>query len=285
MLYCILCSLVFKKGFLTHTDRFNACEFYNQSRPHSCFITGCAHTVVLHRCLPRPERKHDMSLPVGRKAHKVLASRPNEAASAGPNAWAKAMLEKSGWTAGSGLGKNAQGPTSHVRVSVKTEPTGVGFKAGGEGGLGAWGNEWWHGAYANASASVGAAGAAADSSDDSSDDGARGAVGGTSFEAQYAATGGARLGMRARRTQIGKLLRTEGAGGLPVGAVKQAATTAAPATTRPRTRSRSNVGEEEEEVEVDPKAARKAAKAARKAARAALRVAKQARKAERAAAR
>ncbi|XP_034178163.2 uncharacterized protein LOC117603282 [Osmia lignaria lignaria] len=38
------------------------------------------------------------------------------------------MLEKMGWTSGKGLGANEQGMTEHVRVSVKNDKSGIGFK-------------------------------------------------------------------------------------------------------------------------------------------------------------
>ncbi|XP_017757766.1 PREDICTED: putative histone-lysine N-methyltransferase 1 [Eufriesea mexicana] len=38
------------------------------------------------------------------------------------------MLEKMGWTSGKGLGANEQGITEHVRVSLKNDMAGIGFK-------------------------------------------------------------------------------------------------------------------------------------------------------------
>ncbi|XP_043256268.1 probable WRKY transcription factor protein 1 [Colletes gigas] len=38
------------------------------------------------------------------------------------------MLEKMGWTSGKGLGANEQGMTEHVRVSLKNDAAGIGFK-------------------------------------------------------------------------------------------------------------------------------------------------------------
>ncbi|XP_033314800.1 G patch domain-containing protein 4 isoform X1 [Bombus bifarius] len=44
------------------------------------------------------------------------------------NKFGQKMLEKMGWTSGKGLGANEQGITEHVRVSVKNDTTGIGYK-------------------------------------------------------------------------------------------------------------------------------------------------------------
>lgn len=44
------------------------------------------------------------------------------------NKFGQKMLEKMGWSNGKGLGANEQGMTEHVRVSVKNDKSGVGFK-------------------------------------------------------------------------------------------------------------------------------------------------------------
>lgn len=44
------------------------------------------------------------------------------------NKFGQRMLEKMGWTSGKGLGANEQGITEHVRVSVKNDTTGIGYK-------------------------------------------------------------------------------------------------------------------------------------------------------------
>nr|XP_033328537.1 G patch domain-containing protein 4-like [Megalopta genalis]XP_033328708.1 G patch domain-containing protein 4-like [Megalopta genalis] len=45
-----------------------------------------------------------------------------------PNKFGQKMLEKMGWTSGKGLGANEQGMTKHVRVSLKNDTSGIGFK-------------------------------------------------------------------------------------------------------------------------------------------------------------
>ncbi|XP_050591695.1 putative histone-lysine N-methyltransferase 1 isoform X1 [Bombus affinis] len=44
------------------------------------------------------------------------------------NKFGQKMLEKMGWTSGKGLGANEQGITEHVRVSIKNDTTGIGYK-------------------------------------------------------------------------------------------------------------------------------------------------------------
>nr|XP_003704274.1 PREDICTED: G patch domain-containing protein 4 isoform X1 [Megachile rotundata] len=44
------------------------------------------------------------------------------------NKFGQKMLEKMGWSNGKGLGANEQGMTEHVRVSVKNDKSGIGFK-------------------------------------------------------------------------------------------------------------------------------------------------------------
>ncbi|XP_078053748.1 uncharacterized protein LOC144479107 [Augochlora pura] len=45
-----------------------------------------------------------------------------------PNKFGQKMLEKMGWTSGKGLGANEQGIIEHVRVSLKNDTSGIGFK-------------------------------------------------------------------------------------------------------------------------------------------------------------
>ena len=132
---------------------------------------------------------------------------------------------------GSGLGKEEQGATSHIRVSKKEETEGLGFKK--DVGDAGWGDQWgaWSAAFEQGGPIGGSAAVRGDSDSDSDSDSSAGSgnaaapvgrrkrqradvAGGSSggppsFEALFAATGGARLGMRARREQPGKLQRAE----------------------------------------------------------------------------
>jgi Pin2-interacting protein X1 len=61
---------------------------------------------------------------VGSKHKTKLGSTFNETAAAGPNTFARAQLERLGWRAGAGLGKNLHGISEHVRVVKKAEEYG-----------------------------------------------------------------------------------------------------------------------------------------------------------------
>lgn len=226
------------------------------------------------------------ALLVSATTKKELGSKMNEAAATGPSAWAMKMLQKQGWKEGSGLGKEGQGMSSHIRIAKKDDSLGVGAKAAQQDNFM---DQWWFAAYAagakpiggaaaetrdtlrrkvarssasdsdssdsgsDSSRDLGSAGAgkrkcphagtalegagpskrkrsdSSDSSDSSDDDSdavrsrARapassgsgmviaGGVVIPSFEDLFRATGGARLGMRARRSQPGKWARAEAA--------------------------------------------------------------------------
>ena len=68
---------------------------------------------------------------VGRKTLRKLQGRSNENLTAAPDAdsFGRSMMEKLGWKEGSGIGKNLDGMTTHIRAT----------KRGGEG-LGSKGN-------------------------------------------------------------------------------------------------------------------------------------------------
>ena len=83
-----------------------------------------------------------------KNALKERGSAMHEGSAAGPSAWAQRMLLKQGWTEGAGLGKHQQGVTSHIKVSKKDDPQGIGYKSDAGGGAGvAWGDQWWFRAY------------------------------------------------------------------------------------------------------------------------------------------
>lgn len=62
-----------------------------------------------------------------RKQNWTLNSRGKEQSEV-LNKFGQKMLEKMGWTSGKGLGANEQGITEHVRVLVKNDTTGIGYK-------------------------------------------------------------------------------------------------------------------------------------------------------------
>ena len=211
----------------------------------------------------------------------------NEFAATGPSEWSRRMLERSGWREGKGLGKDESGAVTHVRVKKKDDTLALGYVKPVADAPPAW---WSVDPFKAASAAGGGGGAAAARSDDAAAaDGLPGVPAGVDVQDFYAklfeATGGARLGMRARRDQPGKVKRAEAAGGAAAAAVSAADTLGAGGDDddaeerrerkRARRREREARAEEaapietaREESEAD-RAARKAARReAKKAARA-----------------
>jgi Pin2-interacting protein X1 len=215
----------------------------------------------------------------------------NEFAATGPSEWSRRMLERSGWREGKGLGKDESGAVTHVRVKKKDDTLALGYvKPVADAPPAWWSVDPFKAASAAAGGSGGGGGAAAARSDDAAAaDGLPGVPAGVDVQDFYAklfeATGGARLGMRARRDQPGKVKRAEAAGGAAAAASSAADTLGESGDDaeerrrerkRARRREREARAEEEaapvetvrEESEAD-RAARKAARReAKKAARA-----------------
>jgi Pin2-interacting protein X1 len=63
---------------------------------------------------------------LGKSAKRKLVSVMNEGAASGPSDWARKMLEKQGWAAGKGLGRNEDGRTEHVRIKKKDDTAAIG---------------------------------------------------------------------------------------------------------------------------------------------------------------
>ena len=169
----------------------------------------------------------------------------NERVAQGPSAWSQRMLEKQGWSKGKGLGKKEDGMVTYVKVAKKEDNAALGFKEAES----VKSNEQWYFGDPFSSASVGGkaavklqAGRDSDDSDASSVSSASRGSGGKRprpasapaaagdtvelsaaafpgapqghdvqdfYKKLFKATGGARLGMRARRDQPGKWDRAE----------------------------------------------------------------------------
>ena len=145
------------------------------------------------------------------------------------------MLAKFGWKDGEGLGKDGQGRKEHIRVTKRAEGLGLGASA-------AEPSEW--APPPGSAAAAASAKRSRDSDSDSDEEDEReaevrrrvassGVIPGLSDEDLFAICGGARLGMRARADQGGKLKRMELADRAAAEAMKRAApgsATAAAAT-------------------------------------------------------
>jgi Pin2-interacting protein X1 len=151
---------------------------------------------------------------VGKKRFRENASSLNEHAGSAPSGWAEKILEKHGWTKGTGLGKKEDGMVSHIRVKKKIDQEGIGFDVSNKSQD--WNQQWWLNTYKSDIVSKTIGGKAAvslqsDSESDSDSDSSKSEPKQKSFDSSqpswedlFKATGGARLGMRARIDQPGK---------------------------------------------------------------------------------
>jgi Pin2-interacting protein X1 len=160
---------------------------------------------------------------VGKKMLNKLGGMANESAAAGVSEFARRQMEKMGWSAGKGLGKQEQGRVSHVKVKKREELAGVGTE---KVGVEEQKNQWWYNVYDKLADKIQVA---ADSDDDASKKRKKGkkskkdrkrkrsddeqeSSGGGRFrvptdEELFAATGGKLFGRRAYGSCQGKLKR------------------------------------------------------------------------------
>jgi hypothetical protein len=160
-----------------------------------------------------------------KKSINVLGSKISEARGSQVSSFAQNYMKKLGWSEGKGLGKSEDGMQTHIKVSKKEEATGLGLdKAVVEQTEAS--EHWWHDAFSSTLKSFTASTNSSskkrkrdkkekknkkdrnDDEDDDDDDDAS-SKNAPSFEDLFKATGGARLGMRARASQNGKIKRTE----------------------------------------------------------------------------
>eukprot|EP00752_Nemacystus_decipiens_P007417 g6631.t1 len=148
---------------------------------------------------------------LGKRELKRLASVANDGAGTGYSGFAKGMMAKMGWAEGQGLGKDKQGRSTYVQVKKKDDNAGLGKEKAQQNNVN---DQWYFNAFDSALANMGGkkkkkkkdkktkdtAG-----EEEQSEEGA-----GCMYNKMFKATGGARMGMRARASQNGKLARTEG---------------------------------------------------------------------------
>ena len=78
------------------------------------------------------------------KTRSRLGSQMNDSAATGYSSFAKAMMEKMGWEEGKGLGKNEDGITESIKVKKMEQNAGIGAA---EASLAEITDEWWRGAF------------------------------------------------------------------------------------------------------------------------------------------
>lgn len=175
---------------------------------------------------------------VTRKTLTKMGSGINESAGSKVSDFARKQMEKMGWKEGQGLGKNEDGMKKHIKAKKREDSAGLGTENMVTEAQSAVGENWWHDAYANNLKSFTTKVSKKDkkgkknknkeekndstSSDDKKekkekknkkrkkdDDEDTSDKNAPSFDDLFAATGGARLGMRARANQTGKMKRIE----------------------------------------------------------------------------
>jgi len=135
--------------------------------------------------------------------------------------FAKKQMLKMGWTEGKGLGKNEDGMSSHIKISKREDAVGIGSEKLNlevQNHM----DSWWNDSFAQTLKKFKETSEKKKSKKDKKskkekdekkskkrkrDD--TDISSGFSYEELFKATNGARLGMRARTEQKGKILRTE----------------------------------------------------------------------------
>ncbi|CAM9614656.1 unnamed protein product [Discosporangium mesarthrocarpum] len=153
---------------------------------------------------------------MGKKALKELSSRSNDSAGSGYNEFAQRMMAKMGYKAGQGLGKEEQGRSTYVQVKKKDDNAGLGKEKAQQASVN---DQWYFNAFDNALSNMGIKGKKkgkkgkkkGSKKDSGSELGSESSS--SMYDQMFRATGGARMGMRARASQKGKWLRTEGGDG------------------------------------------------------------------------
>jgi Pin2-interacting protein X1 len=124
--------------------------------------------------------------------------------------FAQRQMEKMGWQEGKGLGKNETGISKHIKAVKRDDNSGLGSESVQAEEVA---ENWWHDAFSkqlkvfqsSSSCKKSKSKKSSKKKKNDSDDLP------PSYAELFAATGGARLGMRARANQKGKHLRTENA--------------------------------------------------------------------------
>jgi len=144
----------------------------------------------------------------------------NESQGSAVSSFARRQMEKMGWQEGKGLGKNEDGMASHIKQKKKEDLAGLGadkttefvvdstLKGGAKTSITGGNDNWWHDAFASKLASLGAKDKKKRHKRDREGKSEK-SLAPPTMEELFAATGGARLGMRARADQTGKFARSE----------------------------------------------------------------------------
>jgi Pin2-interacting protein X1 len=163
---------------------------------------------------------------VSKKTMDRLGSTVNESRSAPVSNMARKAMERMGWTEGKGLGKNNDGIAEHIKIKKRDDAAGLGTENAPQDGPK---DNWWMDALGSGLQALNKKRRSEKRKSDKQDEGDSpkhkkqkkdkkekrernnntNAPEAPTMEELFKATGGARLGMRARAEQKGKLLRVE----------------------------------------------------------------------------
>lgn len=192
----------------------------------------------------------------------------------------KKLMASMGWTKGMGLGKDGQGIDEHLKAKKREENIGLGadssveaqfasgmHKGSGKASFDQAGGQWWIDSFAGALDTVRKVNGKASTAKKTKKDKAGKKM--NFLDECFAATNGARLGMRARQSQGGKLRRTEGENDEPAPEKKKKRK-----ANEEEDDDKAKTGGDEPETHVETREERKLRKKRRKEAKAAKAAAK-----------
>ncbi len=154
---------------------------------------------------------------LSKKTIDKMGSQMGNSSASKPSAFAMKQMAKMGWVEGKGLGKSEDGIAKHIEIK-KRDSSGLGSEVVDS----AVEENWWHATYSSNLKSLKITSdkkKSKKSKKGKKDKGNSDYIGGDfdaapSYEELFKATGGARLGMRSRSDQKGKIMRTENADSL-----------------------------------------------------------------------
>jgi hypothetical protein len=129
-----------------------------------------------------------------------LSSTLNEGRGSNVSSFAMKQMKKMGWTEGEGLGKNSDGINKHIKVQKRDIGEGLGVTSKAIVQL-ETAEDWWQNGFTSALTKI---------STKNGKKKRKVAVDAPTLDDLFLATGGKRMGMRARADQAGKFARTEG---------------------------------------------------------------------------
>mmetsp|Transcript_9022 Transcript_9022/g.16933 ORF Transcript_9022/g.16933 Transcript_9022/m.16933 type:complete len:226 (-) Transcript_9022:106-783(-) len=186
-----------------------------------------------------------MAMLMTKKTLTKFGTKLNESAGSNVSDFARRQMEKFGWSEGKGLGKNEDGIAGHIKAKKREESAGLGSETVA---VEVAADDWWHHGFTNALKKVPSDKSKKKKKKSKDKLKTRNAALDAkppTFDELFAATGGKRLGMRARGSQKGKLARTLDGGNVESVVVNGVATGAEVAEKDQVNETRQSANEEE----------------------------------------